>query len=210
VNIDFSWRAILALHFTPSGDAAGNGPRRVFLFSGHMIDAPGRKIPRFSPHKEPLVTRATAELLSRLDAGPADLAICGGACGGDLIFAEAALSRGVHIEVYLPFDEPLFLARSVDFAGAQWRARFEAVKSRAVLHVMPEENRLADEDGATYARNNQWMLESASRFGAQKVEFIALWDGRRADGPGGTQHLIEEVRRIGGRWHVITVLQTET
>jgi hypothetical protein len=27
----------------------GGAPRKVLLFSGHMIDAPGREEPRFSP-----------------------------------------------------------------------------------------------------------------------------------------------------------------
>jgi hypothetical protein len=210
VTFDFPAGVIAALHVAPSIEAGGNVPRRVFLFSGHMIDAPGREIPRFAPYKEPLVTRATGDLLRRLHAGAADLAICGGACGGDLIFAEAALTRGTHLEIYLPFDEPTFLAQSVDFAGAPWRQRYEAVKAKAVLHLMPQERRDADPDGSAYERNNQWMLELASRFGPQKLEFIALWDGRPADGPGGTEHLIEEVRRIGGRSHIITVLQAET
>jgi hypothetical protein len=35
-------------------------------------------------------------------------------------------------------------------------------------------------------RNNLWILQSAMRFGADKVEFICLWNGRGGDGPGGT------------------------
>ena len=31
-----------------------NTPRQVVLFSGHMIDAPGREKPRFPPDKEPI------------------------------------------------------------------------------------------------------------------------------------------------------------
>jgi hypothetical protein len=54
-----------------------------------------------------------------------------------------------------------------------------------------------------YEQNNLWMLEAASRFGAGKVDFICLWDGKGGDGPGGTQHLIQEVSRRHGRTHWI-------
>ena len=41
-------------------------PRKVVLFSGHMIDAPGREKPRFPPDKEPIAARAIAEALARI------------------------------------------------------------------------------------------------------------------------------------------------
>src|SRR6516225_1227979 len=103
-------------------------PRKVALFSGHMIDAPGRTKPRFPPDKEPLAANAIAAVLADLSLGPDDLALCGGACGGDLLFAEAALARGSRLELYIPFDEPTFLKKSVDFADSDWRARFFAAK----------------------------------------------------------------------------------
>ncbi len=37
-----------------------SSPRKVALFSGHMIDAPGRAKPRFPPDKEPLAANAIA------------------------------------------------------------------------------------------------------------------------------------------------------
>ena len=52
-----------------------------------------------------------------------------------------------------------------------------------------------------YERNNLWMLEAASRFGPDKVDFICLWNGERGDGPGGAQHMMEEVQKAGGRAH---------
>ena len=70
-------------------------PRQVFLFSGHMIDAPDRKDPRFPADKEKIAADAIAAKLDELKAGPEDLAFCGGACGGELLFAEACLERGV-------------------------------------------------------------------------------------------------------------------
>src|SRR5215207_7590880 len=101
-------------------------PLNVVLFSGHMIDAPGREKPRFPPDKETIAARAIAEALADLEVGSSDLAICGGACGGDLLFAEAVLARGARLELYIPFDESTFLEKSVDFADRDWRARYFA------------------------------------------------------------------------------------
>ena len=176
-------------------------PRKVALFSGHMIDAPGRAKPRFPPGKEPLAANAIAAVLADLSLGPDDLAICGGACGGDLLFAEAALARGSRLELYIPFDEPTFLERSVDFAGGDWRARFLAAKARGALHVLPLERGPTPAGDDPYERNNLWMLEAASRFGPDKVDFVCLWNGESGDGPGGTRHMMEEIRKAGGRAH---------
>jgi hypothetical protein len=175
--------------------------RKVALFSGHMIDSPGRETPRFPPDKESIAEQAIAEELTDLGVGRADLAICGGACGGDLLFAEAALARGARLELYIPFDERTFLEKSVDFADREWRARYFVVKAAAVLHVAPTDLGPIRTGEDAYERNNRWMLESALRFGADKVDFICLWDGGGGDGPGGTRHMMDEVRSRGGRTH---------
>jgi hypothetical protein len=176
-------------------------PRKVVLFSGHMIDAPDRAKPRFPAEKEPIAARAIASALADLDVGPGDLTICGGACGGDLLFAEAALARGARLELYIPFDEPTFLEKSVDFADADWRARYFKAKARGVLHVLLVERGETPAGEDPYERNNLWMLQAASRFGPDKVDLVCLWNGERGDGPGGAQHMMEEVQNAGGRAH---------
>jgi len=191
---------------TSAQAAPGWTPRRVLLFSGHMIDAPDRKEPRFPPDKEPIAAQAIASTLDALGAGSRDLAICSGACGGDLLFAEAVLARGASLELYLPFDEPRFLEESVDFADADWRNRFFAAKSRAALHLMPDEHGLLPAGEDPFERNNLWMLQSAMRFGAEKVDFICLWNGKGGDGPGGTQHLVKAVESQG-RVHLIDTIK---
>jgi hypothetical protein len=172
-------------------------PRKIALFSGHMIDAPGRKKPRFPPNKQPIAARAIAEALAELGLGPADLAICGGACGGDLLFAEAALARGARLELYIPFLEPIFLEKSVDFPDRHWRARYFAVRKRGALHIAPSELGPTRNAENAYERNNCWMLNSALRFGTDKVNFVCLWNGKDGDGPGGTRHMMDEVRKRG-------------
>src|SRR6516225_4270919 len=179
-----------------SSAQADQPPKSVILFSGHMIDAPGRKTPRFPPEKERLAADVIAGMLAEIAVAQGDLAICGGACGGDLLFAEACLAQGMRLELYIPFDEPTFLANSVDFANANWHERYLATKSRATLHVMPDElGAPLSADDNPYERNNSWMLESAARFGGDRIIFVCLWNGQGGDGPGGAQHFMEEARR---------------
>lgn len=183
-------------------------PRRVFLFSGHLIDARGRKAPRFPPEREPIAAGAIAAALDELGAGSADLGITEGACGGDLLFAEALLERGAALELRLPFDERTFLRESVDFdkppssMPGRWHERFVQVKARAKALVMPEVLGPTPDGQSPYERCNRWMLDDALAMGVEKLTFICLWDGGGGDGPGGTRHMVEAVRSQGGevRW----------
>src|SRR5690606_19655618 len=102
-----------ALHHRPERSQV-SAPRKVFLFSGHMIDAKDREQPRFPPDKEPVAARAIASARDDAGAGAADVGITEGACGGDLLFAEAMLERGARLELRLPFDEATFLRKSVE------------------------------------------------------------------------------------------------
>lgn len=101
----------------------------VIAFSGHMIDQPDRATPRFPAFLEVPVQRLTYEIMARM--APA-AAVASAACGGDLLFAEAALLHGVSLTVVLPFeDREDFLRRSVSYAGSHWVERFERVCSQA-------------------------------------------------------------------------------
>lgn len=168
-----------------------------------MIDRPDRAAPRFAPDKEPIAAGAIAAKLDELDATPADLGICGGACGGDLLFAEAALARGLNLEVRIPFPEPTFLAKSVAFAGDGWVRRFRAVTAHpgTRLFVMPEELGPLPEGANPYEKLNEWLLDSARRWGPDRIEFICLWDGQGGDGAGGTANMHRQISLLRVRVH---------
>jgi serine/threonine protein kinase len=180
-------------------------PRQVFLFSGHMIDDPHRDNPRFPADKESAAAAAIGAKLDELGAGVGDLALCSGACGGDLLFAEACLARGLWLEMRIPFSESEFIAKSVDYAGAQWRARFEAVKRHLQTKklVMPEELGANSIVASDYARNNLWMMYNALAWGPEKMRFISLWDGQDGDAPDGTKHLIDAVSEHITQIHIL-------
>lgn len=199
---------LCAIMPTPSAAA----PRQVLLFSGHLIDAPDRPLPRFPAAKEAAAAQRIAIELERLAAGAADLALTQGAAGGDLLFAEACLARGVPVRLLLPLPEHEFIERSMLPCedGQRWRARYLALKAQ--LHEAPQ---VADavlgplrpgEDA--FERANRWLLDTALAFGATRLRFITLWDGGGGDGPGGTRHMVEAVRRAHGevRWIDVNTL----
>jgi tetratricopeptide (TPR) repeat protein len=178
-------------------------PRQVLLFSGHMVDAPDRKTPRFPNDKEPIAAQRIAEALDKLGAGAEDLAFCQAAAGGDLLFLEACQQRGVRCQVLLPFPEPEFIERSIvpSAGGDKWRDRFYAVKAKLQdpIRIMPDELGPLPKGVDPFERCNLWLLYSALACGIDKVRFVALWNGGGGDGPGGTAHMYNEVKRRTGR-----------
>ena len=178
-------------------------PRMTILFSGHMIDKPDRETPRFPNAKSPLASAAILNKLNDLGATEQDLAICSAACGGDLLFAELCLDRGMTLHLYLAFDEPEFLEKSVNFGGEEWKKQYFRVKDhpKSELFILTEELGPGEPGVNQFARNNVRMLYNALALGTDRVRFIALWDGQEGDGPGGTKHMIETVKQhLGQVW----------
>jgi hypothetical protein len=182
-------------------------PRQVFLFSGHMIDAPGRPTPRFPPSCELAAAREIAAVLDRLGAGPADLAISQAAAGGDILFLEAAEARGLHCRVMLPFDEPEFIRLSIlpSGDGPAWRDRWLALQARLgePPRVMHRELGPKPPGVDVFERANHWLTDTALAFGPAKVRFMCLWNGAGGDGPGGIRQMMDEVVRHAGEVHWI-------
>ena len=184
-------------------------PRQAILFSGHMVDAPGRPTPRFPPALVDAAARRIEAALAQIEAGPRDVAFTQGAAGGDLLFAEACLARGVALRLLLPLDEREFVARSLlpVQGGPAWHARYRAVVARLASAPSEAPRTLgALADGVDpFVRGNLWLLETARAAGAGRLCCICLWDGGGGDGPGGTRHLVEAVRDAGG-----TVVRIDT
>ena len=174
-----------------------------------MIDNPANRGPgtarpaRFPPEKIDAVGKAIRERLDRVEAGAGDVGLCGGASGGDLLFAEACLERGMRVEIRLARPEAQFLAESVTFADPErrWEKSFEKVRDdkATTTFVMQDELGPAPEGVSVHDRCNRWMLYSALSMGLRRVSFVAVWNGEPGDGPGGTQHMVELVSRLTGR-----------
>lgn len=170
------------------------------VFSGHMVDAPDRPAARFPADRVLEVRRRIEEAVAEVDDRDA-VAASGAASGGDLIFAEAWLSSGRRLTVFLPREVEAFLDESVRPAGDEWEAAFHRVLQHPAAHVVGPEPGM-DELANPHTLNNLRMLERAREAGS-RLRGIFLWDGAGGDGPGGTRHMADEVESAGGHVTVI-------
>ncbi|HEY8020011.1 MAG TPA: hypothetical protein VIH93_02860 [Thermoanaerobaculia bacterium] len=166
--------------------------RRVVLGSGHRVDGPGRKSPRFPPEKETAVREALARQLAEWGVGTGgtgDLAICGGANGADILLAEICRDRGAGVLLLLPFPPERFIQESVELPGTDWTARFRALARDGRCEVRIQEQSLGPlpPGDNPFERNNEWILRTGldeARPG--KPAALLVWDRKPGDGAGGT------------------------
>ena len=110
---------------SPVEDGAPQGGEkrnpRVLLFTGHRVDDPGRKTPRFPADKESVARQAIKEAVAKeiTDAGEIAFGIAGGASGGDILFHEVCAELGIPTELYLAVPPDQFIKASVRSAGPQ-------------------------------------------------------------------------------------------
>ena len=184
-------------------------PARVLLFTGHRVDAPGREKPRFPPAAEgkarAMIREAVeAELAA---AGGQVIGLAGGANGGDILFNEVCGELGIATSLYLAVPRDLYARASVADGGPDWVKRFDRLLARLPTRVLGDSLELPGwaRDGSAagnysvWERNNRWMLHNALAYGATKVTLIALWNGERGDGPGGTADMVDTARERGAR-----------
>ncbi len=182
-------------------------PERVLLFTGHMIDAPDRKKPRFPAAKEPVARDKIKEKVGaelKLAGGLA-CGIAGGSNGGDILFHEVCQELGIRTELYLALPEEKYIATSVQAAGPEWVERFNRLCEHLPKRVLAESRELPrwlreKPDYGIWQRNNLWTLHNAvAQAGGKNVTLIALWDGEEGDGPGGTKDMVEKARERGAK-----------
>jgi len=179
---------------------------KIVICSGHMIDAGDRKTPRFPLAKEAGVRGEIARYLAQWDIGVGDLAVCGGACGADILFAEECLQRGAHIRLLPAQELDDFIRDSVQHAGNNWVGRFYALREKAEVATQPERLGKAPPDFSVYARNNLWIINTARIEAADsaKIHALLVWDQKTTgDGPGGTSDFEIKVRDLGGIIEII-------
>ncbi len=169
---------------------------QVVVFTGHMLDRPGRAQQRFPARLETGVAKAIAAELEHLDAG---IGYSSAACGADIIFIEQMLKRGAEVNVILPFAEEDFLETSVAFAGPAWVRRYRRALARATRVSRAVHERYLGDDilfGYTAA-----LTQGAARLRAQQLETgvlqLALLDAGDAERTGGTSSAVNAWERLG-------------
>ena len=181
----------------------------VAVFSGHMIDAPGRLTPRFPPALEPVAREAIRDHLRSIDAG---WGYSSAACGGDLLFCECLLERGAKVNLVLPCAVDAFRRQSVRHGGEGWERRFDDVLANAtstlILHSAGGTGggEGASPVGLVYGNR---ILTGLAALQARSLDLelrpLALWDGVPAGLNGGTASVVAEWRERGFLPHVISL-----
>ena len=170
----------------------------TILFTGHMIDKKDRKEPRFPANKEPQVRAVIKDALQKQKEKSSGMlqGIAGGACGGDILFHEVCEELGIHSEIYLALPPDQFIGQSVAFAGPSWVDRFHHLMVKHPVHILQEENKIASDkiDDSVWEKANQWMLHAALARGGQAMTLVALWDQKKGDAGGGTEHMDTEAK----------------
>jgi class 3 adenylate cyclase len=176
---------------------------RVAVFTGHMVDQPGRAGPRFPPEAMPEVERALATLLADLNVG---FGYAAAANGGDLIFLDLVKRRDGETHIVLPYGKERFRRDSVGPGpGCDWAARFDRALEQACEVVVASSQRRRG-GAVAYAYTADLLLGMAAVHADQieaELVTIALWDGKPGDGLGGTASTVERWRALGHAVHII-------
>ena len=167
---------------------------RALLFTGHMVDLPGRDEPRFP---QALVSAAADSIGDKLEPFTSAAHVRGFAScarGGDVLFHEECRSRRIETTVVLPFAPKKFIETSVEgVPGTDWVSRFWRIWNET-----PEERREVlglPVAGSAYGECNSRLLDLARAHG--NVHLIVIWDGKGGDGPGGTADLVTKAKKGG-------------
>jgi hypothetical protein len=109
----------------------------------------------------------------------------------------------VKLQLLQPFDQPRFIEASVrpSEEGDRWSTRFYDVVGKLAQPPLNMDVELGDglKGSNAFERCNLWLLYTALAYGADRLRFICLWNGGGGDGPGGTRHMHDEVKRRTGR-----------
>jgi hypothetical protein len=169
----------------------------TIVFTGHRIDKPGRKEPRFPADKEQIAATEIGAAIDTLAAehGGNVLGVSGAASGGDILFHEACIARGIPSLVYLALPPDEFAERSVNDAGEEWTRRYYALLEQCPVHVLPE----GGDKTTLWVRNTLWILERGLANGGENMTLLALWDGKGGDGAGGTEDMVNRATERGAK-----------
>ncbi len=165
----------------------------VGIFSGHMIDRPERKTPRFPAYAEEQVRRELASIIRKRNIR---IAFSSCACGGDILFLEEVLKAGGECFIVPPLPLNETIVNSVDIIpGADWKERLFAIfRNENVFVFEPECDEIGvDDDAIVYDFTNRYILGIAA-FRSQTLHFplfgVTVWNGERSGLTGGTDSAI--------------------
>jgi hypothetical protein len=188
---------------TGSGAAVTGLPFDLaLLFTGHMIDRPGRAQPRFPAQAEARARAAIDDAVATICHAQigSTVGLAGAASGGDLLFHEVCGELGIPTQVLLAKPVAEFVIESVAPAGPAWERRFYALLARLdhknVKCLGATDGLIQGEKDNLWERSNLWMIQETAALAPERT-LLALWDGKASDAPGGTNDFVQLAQRFG-------------
>jgi hypothetical protein len=197
-------RAVIAAVGTVLGEEPESRPTHVVVFAGHQVDEPGRVKPRFPADRAVRARALIKTAMERvLDKANEFVGLGSASPGADILWHEVCAELGLKTVVCLPMPW-VDHARCVFGSHDDWRRRF--------LDLVEEKGRqvltLSDRDGLPrwlerrgmdpWVRGNEWVMQMARAWGADKITLVAFWDGREEGvGPSGTAQVVRLARDAG-------------
>lgn len=126
--------------------------------------------------------------------GSNSTAICGGARGADILFAETCFKLGAAVRIHLALPMERFIEKSVRIPNTEWEERFKALLPVCTVF---EPDGTDGDGGGVFEKANRRMLSDAEQ-SALGYGFLAVlvWDENRdAAKAGGTADFFRELEQ---------------
>lgn len=159
-------------------------PPSVIFYAGHMIAPEGTK-GQFAAASEPPVRTRIENMLEENKVGFGFGSL---ACGSDIMFAEALLSRGAEIHAVIPFDIEEFIDISVRRGGEGWVERMNSClnKATSVTHATTG-SYLGDDSLFNYcARIAMGFARIKAQNLGSDLKMLTVWNGEKTQHEAGT------------------------
>jgi len=188
----------------------------ILVFTGHRMDDEdreakglGKRFPKEMEDVARAAIKAAIEKELKELGGKTLVGIAGGASGGDILFHEVCAELGIRTNFYLALPREDYIRESVQGAGEDWVRRFNKLhttlekRELASSNAMPRWLREKGDEYGIWQRNNLWILSNAVALDKEgagtNLTLIALWNGKKGDGAGGTEDMVEQAKKRGAR-----------
>ncbi|MBN8657574.1 MAG: DUF4071 domain-containing protein [Anaerolineae bacterium] len=190
---------------TRNGRTKASGARGL-VFTGYMIDFPGKDKKAFPIEREAEIRQEIRKRVEKFKAHSQDRAFLAGlSAGSEIIFAEVCAEAGIKVKAFLPYTESTYIRRFVAPGGEAWVDRFYKLRNSSYIDEIYQSEHLGQpKDGDNlFERNGRWAIYSAlGRVGIENVRMIAVANEFVGDTKDRdvllTSYMIDMMRNVGG------------